>query len=146
MCHSPPQILNSYLIKGERPSLPSHLFYEPRSQYIANQSESAKETVSPKIGKNIEMLLWFRSIIIIKIWWINIKTEHKKLNVNIYKVTFLLNQLLIFLSLFIIYLFRRRDCKKKVSNHGRLMTIFYFTWPVDRKWKLFKIGLYYLIN
>ena len=26
---------------------------------MANQSESAKETVSPKIGKNIEMLVCF---------------------------------------------------------------------------------------
>ena len=59
MCHSPPQMLNSYLIKGERPSLSSRLFYEPRSRYIANQSGSAKETVSPKIGENIEMLVCF---------------------------------------------------------------------------------------
>ena len=34
-------------------------FYEPRSQYIANQSGSAKETASPKIGKNTEMLVCF---------------------------------------------------------------------------------------
>ena len=34
-------------------------FYEPRSQYIANQNGSAKETVSPKIGENIEMLVCF---------------------------------------------------------------------------------------
>ena len=59
MHHSPPEMLNSYLIKGERPSLSSRLFYEPRSRYIANQSGSAKETVSPKIGKNIEMLVCF---------------------------------------------------------------------------------------
>ena len=59
MHHSPPQMLNSYLIKGERPSLSSRLFYEPRSRYIANQSGSAKETVSPKIGENIEMLVCF---------------------------------------------------------------------------------------
>ena len=52
-------MLNSYLIKGERPSLSSRLFYEPRSRYIANQSGSAKETVSPKIGENIEMLVCF---------------------------------------------------------------------------------------
>ena len=57
MHHSPPQMLNSYLIKRETPSLSLRLFFfEPRSHYIANQSESAKETVSPKIGKNIEML------------------------------------------------------------------------------------------
>ena len=59
MHHSPPQKLNSYLIKGERPSLSSHLFYEPRSLHIANQSGSTKETVSPKIGENIEMLVCF---------------------------------------------------------------------------------------
>ena len=59
MHHSPPQMLNSYLIKGERPSLSLRLFYEPRSRYIANQSGSAKETVSPKIGENIEMLVCF---------------------------------------------------------------------------------------
>ena len=52
-------MLNSYLIKGERPSLSSRLFYQPRSQYIANQSGYAKETVSPKIGENIEMLVCF---------------------------------------------------------------------------------------
>ena len=34
-------------------------FYEPRSQYIANQSGSAKETVSLKIGENIEILILF---------------------------------------------------------------------------------------
>ena len=59
MLYSPPQMLNSYLIKGERPSLSLRLFYDPRSRYIANRSESAKETVSPKIGKNIEMLVCF---------------------------------------------------------------------------------------
>ena len=37
----------------------SHLFYEPWSQYIVNQSGSAKGTVSPKIDKNIEMLVCF---------------------------------------------------------------------------------------
>ena len=57
MHHSPLQMLNSYLIKGERPSFSLRLFYEPQSQY--NQSRSAKETVSPKIGKNIEMLVCF---------------------------------------------------------------------------------------
>ena len=59
MHDSPPQMLNSYLIKGERPSLSSRLFYEPRLRYIANQSGSAKETVSPKIDNNIEMLVSF---------------------------------------------------------------------------------------
>ena len=57
MHHSPPQMLNSYLIKRERPSLSPCLFCEPRSRYIANQSGSAKDTVGPKIGKNIEMLV-----------------------------------------------------------------------------------------
>ena len=50
------------LTKGEGPlfqrschqeSLSLHIFYEPQSPYITNQSESAKETVRPKIGKNI---------------------------------------------------------------------------------------------
>ena len=35
------------------------LFYEPWSRYIANQSGSAKETVSLKTGKNVEMLDYF---------------------------------------------------------------------------------------
>ena len=34
-------------------------FYEPRSRYIANESGSAKETVSSKIDENIEMLVCF---------------------------------------------------------------------------------------
>ena len=59
MHHSPPKMLNCYFIKGERPSLSLHLFYEPQSRWIANQSGSAKETVSPKIGENIEMLVCF---------------------------------------------------------------------------------------
>ena len=42
-----------------RPSLSSRLFYEPQLRYIENQSGSAKETVSPKIGENIEMLVCF---------------------------------------------------------------------------------------
>ena len=59
MHHSPPQMLNSYLIKVERPSLSSRIFCESRSQYIVYQSGSTKETVSPKIRKNIEMLVSF---------------------------------------------------------------------------------------
>ena len=59
MHHSPPQTLNSYLIRGERARLSSRLFYETRSRYIAHQSGSAKETVSLKIGENIEMLVCF---------------------------------------------------------------------------------------
>ena len=59
MHNSPPQMSNSYLIKGKRPSLPSCLFYETRLHYIANQSGSAKETVSTKTGKNIEILVCF---------------------------------------------------------------------------------------
>ena len=58
MHHSPLQMSNSYIIKGEMPSLSSRLFYQPRLQCIANQSGSAKETVGPKIGKNVEMLAW----------------------------------------------------------------------------------------
>ena len=66
MHHSPPQMLNAYLIKGERPSLSLHLFYEPQSQYIANQSGSVKETVSWKIGKNIEMLVCFICLVTLR--------------------------------------------------------------------------------
>ena len=51
--------VNSYLIKGEGQSLSLRLFYESRSRFIANQSWSAKETVSQKIGENIEMLVCF---------------------------------------------------------------------------------------
>ena len=66
-------------------------FYEPWSQYIANQSGSAKVTVSPKIGENIELLVCF----------ICMGTQG-----------LLLYQLLIFLNLLIVYLFRQRDWKK----------------------------------
>ena len=59
MHHSPPQMLNSYLIKGERPSLSSRPFYEPRSWNIANQSGYDKEIVTLKTGENIEMLVCF---------------------------------------------------------------------------------------
>ena len=64
MHHSSQKMLNSYLIKGERPSLSLHIFYEPRSWYIgiANQSGSAKGTVSSKIDENIEMLVFFISM------------------------------------------------------------------------------------
>ena len=77
MQHSPPQMLNSYLIKAEGRSLSSYLFYEPRPRYIANQSGPAKETVRLKIRENIEMFvlfvwgpmtgLWMISTIIIKL-------------------------------------------------------------------------------
>ena len=59
MNHSPVQILNSYLIKGERPNLSSRLFYECCLWFITNESRSAKETASLKTGKNIEMLVCF---------------------------------------------------------------------------------------
>ena len=57
MHNSPPQMLNSYLIIGERPSLSLPLFYEPQLWHKVNQSGSAKETVILKIGKNIKMLV-----------------------------------------------------------------------------------------
>ena len=41
----------------------SRLFYEPQLRYIENQSGSAKETVSPKIGENIEMLVCFICVV-----------------------------------------------------------------------------------
>ena len=59
MDHSRPQMFNSYLIKGERQTLSSRLFYKPRSRYIANQGGSIKETFSSKTGKSIEMLICF---------------------------------------------------------------------------------------
>ena len=46
-----------------RRSVSSCLFYEPWLRYIANQSESAKETVSPKIDENIEMLVCFICVV-----------------------------------------------------------------------------------
>ena len=63
MHFSSPWMLNSYLVKGERLSLSLHLFYESWSRYIANQSGSAKETVTPKISKNIEMLVCFTNVL-----------------------------------------------------------------------------------
>ena len=41
----------------------SRLFYKPQSQYTANQSGSAKETVSLKIGENVEMLVCFICVV-----------------------------------------------------------------------------------
>ena len=84
MHHSPPQMLNSYLIKGERPSLSLRLFYEPLSRYIENQSGSAKETVSPKIGKNIEMLVCFICMGTQNRTLIDI-SHHYKITMNQYK-------------------------------------------------------------
>ena len=87
MYYSPPQMLNSDLIKGERPRLSSRLFYEPRSQYIANQSWSAKETV---IDENINMLVCFicmgtqnRTLIDINHHYQITMNQHKKLNIKI---------------------------------------------------------------
>ena len=42
-----------------RPRLSSLLFYEPQLWYIVDQSGSAKQAVSPKIGENIEVLVCF---------------------------------------------------------------------------------------
>ena len=82
-----------------------------------------KETVSLKIGVNTEMLVFFicmgtqdRTLIDINHYYETTMNHHKnwiwKLNINIHKVTFFLYQLLIFLNLCIIYLFRPRDCHK----------------------------------
>ena len=64
-----------------------HFFYEPWSRYIVDQNGSAKENVSPKTDKNIEMLIcslfryktgfWLISITIIKLRPVNIKIEYK---------------------------------------------------------------------
>ena len=48
-----------FLLNQKRPSLLLSLFYIPRLWYIANQSGPPKETVSPKAGENIEMLVSF---------------------------------------------------------------------------------------
>ena len=84
MHHSPLQMLNSYLINGERRNLSSRLFYEPWSRYIANQSGSAKETVSPKIGENFETLRqgfdWYQSSLSNydeSTWKLDIKIDYK---------------------------------------------------------------------
>ena len=96
---------------------------------------SAMEIVCPKIGENILLVwghktgLWLILIMIIKLRWINIKIE-QKLNINICNVTFFIVSAA---YLFIVYLFRQRDCKRKVSTHGQLVPIFYFTRLLDRK-------------
>ena len=113
------------------------LHIEPWLQYIANESMSAKETVSPKICENIEMLVcfvcmgdtkqdfdWYQSSLSL-IMMNQDKNWPKKLNINIYKVTFLLYQLLMFLNLFIVYLFREKRLQKKVYNCRQLVTTFY---------------------
>ena len=46
-----------------RPSFSSRLFYEPQLRYIENQGRSAKETVRPKIDKNIETLVCFICVV-----------------------------------------------------------------------------------
>ena len=63
------------------------------------------------------------------------------MNINKYKVTFLLYQLLIFLNLFIVNLFRQRDCKKK-SSYPRAARLFFISpgqWIGNEQ--LFKVGL-----
>ena len=37
------------------------------------------------------------------------------------------------LLIFLLYIFLDKDCKIKVSTHGQLVPIFYFTRPLDRK-------------
>ena len=70
------------------------------------------------------------------------KNWTEKLNSNIYKVTFLLYQLLFFLNLFVVNLFRQRDCKKKVSTGSSWL---FFISP--GRWigneQHFKVGLNY---
>ena len=130
------------------------LFYDPQSCYISNQSGSTKETVSPKIGENIEMLVCFicrgtqdGTLIDINHYYqiaiINIKNWTWKLNMNIHKVAFLLYQLLIFLNLFFVYLFRQSGCRKKsFSPRAARDGIFYFTRPLDRKHTTFWVWPY----
>ena len=125
MYHSPPQMLNLYLIKGERPSLSSRLLYEPRWRYIANQSGSAKEFVSPKIGENIEMLVCFicmgtqgRTLIDIKHDYQITMNQHKKLNIKIEYIyiqsnIFIVSAAFLFKSFYLISFWTKRLQRKK---------------------------------
>ena len=99
---------------------------------------SARETVSPKIGENIEMLVCLicmgtqdRTLIDInhhnQITMINIKIEYKCMQSNIFIVS------TAYLFKLLWYIFLDKEILKKASIHGWLMTIFYFTWPADRK-------------
>ena len=58
-----------------------------------------------------------------------------------YKVTFLLYQLLIFLNLFIVYFFRQKDPKKRFLRAGGSWLFFISPgrWIVNEQ--LFKVGL-----
>ena len=68
----------------------------------------------------------------------NIKIEYK----YIYKNNiFTVSAAYLFKSFCHISFYRPRDSKIKVCTCGRLVTIFHFTWPVDRKWTTFKIAL-----
>ena len=71
------------------------------------------------------------------------------MNLNIYKVAFLLYQLFIFWNLFVVY-FLDRGCRKKVSTCRWLVTIFYFTCIGNFTWigneQLFKVDLSHLIT
>ena len=77
------------------------------------------------MGRNIEILVCFicmgtedRTLIDINNHYQITMNQHKngtkKLNINVYNITFLLYQLLIILSLFIVYLFRQRDYKQNL--------------------------------
>ena len=135
-----------------KPSLSLHLSDESQSWYITNQSGSAKETFSLKIGEKIEMLVCFicvgtqdRILIDINHHYQNMMNQHKswtwKLNINIYKVKFLQYQLLIFLNLFVIYLFRQKDCEKKVSTRGGSWLFFVSTVRLTGNKQLFQVDL-----
>ena len=63
------------------------------------------------------------------------------MNLNIYKVTFLLYQVLIFLNLFVAYLFRQRDCKKKKVSAGGSWLFFISPGRWIGNEQLFKVGL-----
>ena len=68
----------------------------------------------------------------------NIKIEYK----YIYKNNiFIVSAAYLFKSFCHISFYRQRDSKIKVCTCGRLVTIFHFTWPVDRKRTTFKIAL-----
>ena len=62
-----------------------------------------------------------------QITMINIKIEYKCMQSNI----FIASTAYLFKLLW--YIFLDKEILKKASIHGWLMTIFYFTWPADRK-------------
>ena len=139
-------IISIIIYSKLRPSLSLRFFYDPWLQYIANQSGSGKETASLKIGKNIEILIlyvwgrktgfWLVSIIIIKLWWINIKIEFKYIQRNIFTVS----AVYLFKSFGCISFLVKQIAKKKFLPTGGpwLFLISHGQWIGNEQ--LFKVG------